>query len=112
MYITSEVDEIDLSSISKESINLFERYRSFYLEFFDHYRRNFVQSKFIGNIERLGSEVSIVSATIKTIRGDLTIFVCMIMYYFLVHVGIYIRLEYENTCQYNLVLMYTPELTH
>ncbi|SVB59976.1 uncharacterized protein METZ01_LOCUS212830, partial [marine metagenome] len=65
MYITSEVAEIDLSSISKESINLFERYRSFYLDFFDQYRSNFVQSKFIANTERLGSEVNIVSETIK-----------------------------------------------
>ena len=65
IYITSEVAEIDLSSISKESINLFERYRSFYLDFFNQYRGNFVQSKFIANTERLGNEVHIVSETIK-----------------------------------------------
>jgi len=65
MYMPGEVAEIDLSGISKESISIFERYRSFYLDFFERYRNNFVQSKFIANTERLGSEINIVAETIK-----------------------------------------------
>ncbi len=65
MYITSEVDVIDLSLNSKQTINIFERYRSFYIDFFDKYRSKYLKNKFTGNIEKFGSEINIVSDTIK-----------------------------------------------
>ena len=65
MYITSEVDVIDLSLNSKQNINIFERYRSFYIDFFDKYRSNYLKNKFTGNIEKVGNEINSVSETIK-----------------------------------------------
>ena len=57
MYITSEVDVIDLSLNSKQTINIFERYRSFYIDFFDKYRSMYLKINLLEILKNLEAKL-------------------------------------------------------
>jgi len=61
------VTEIDINTKMKESINFVDKYRIFYMNFFNKYQKNFIQNKFLGNSQKIWSknnEINFVSETI------------------------------------------------
>ena len=66
MYVNTEVVEIDINAKMENSYNFIEKYRSFYINFFNQLRINFIKNKYINISKNLGSEINIVSETIKT----------------------------------------------
>tara|TARA_B100000686_G_scaffold339778_1_gene414410 strand:+ start:134 stop:1828 length:1695 start_codon:yes stop_codon:yes gene_type:complete len=65
MYISTEVEEIDLKTSLEDSIKFLDKYKYLYLDIFEKYRRKFIYSKHIESSWKLGSEINIVSETIK-----------------------------------------------
>ena len=66
MYVNIEVVEIDINAKIENSYNFIEKYRSFYINFFNQLRANFIKNKYIKRSKNLRSEINIVSETIKT----------------------------------------------
>jgi len=65
MYISSEVDKIDIDDRPKNSLSFIDEYRLFYINFFNEVRNYFIKNKYLKQSNKLGSEINIVSETIK-----------------------------------------------
>jgi len=67
MDFSTGVTEIDINAKMKESINFVDKYRIFYMDFFNKHQKNFIQNKFLGNSKKIWSEnneINFVSETI------------------------------------------------
>ena len=65
MYISSEVDKIDIDDLPENSLSFIDEYRLFYINFFNKVRNYFIKNKYLKQSNKLGSEINIVSETIK-----------------------------------------------
>ncbi len=65
LYISSTVDEIELSEKSKNSANIFKIYEEVYISLFNRYYKDIVEKSFTNQSEKQKSYINIVSETIK-----------------------------------------------
>ena len=65
LYISSTVDEIELSEKSINSANIFKIYEEVYISLFNRYYKDIVEKSFINQSEKQKSYINIVSETIK-----------------------------------------------
>ena len=65
MYTTTDVSEIDLNLPTNQTLNLMNKYKTFYSDFFNQIRGNFLKNKYSKDAKKLKSEINIVSETIK-----------------------------------------------
>ena len=65
MYTTTDVSEIDLNLPTNQTLNLMNKYKTFYSDFFNQIRGNFLKNKYSKDAKKLKSEINVVSETIK-----------------------------------------------